>query len=98
MTTSTDHVFELKPAAKHEFAVMDPGLRRAIAMVGSGHGTAIVWNPGPGNVIPDFSPDDWRKFVCVEPVTHWPKAVKALGPGESHGLIVAIQYSAEGAE
>ena len=98
MTTSTDHVFELKPAAKHEFAVMDPGLRRAIAMVGSGHGTAIVWNPGPGNVIPDFSPDDWRKFVCVEPVTHWPKAVKALGPGESHDLIVAIQSSAEGAE
>ena len=98
MTTSTDHVFELPPAPKHEFAILDPGLRRAIAMASSGHGSAIVWNPGPECVLPDFEPDDWRKFVCVEPVSHWPKAIKPLEPGEIHELMAAIQASAEGVE
>ena len=98
MTTSTDHVFELPPAPKHEFAILDPGLRRAIAMASSGHGSAIVWNPGPECVLPDFEPDDWRKFVCVEPVSHWPKAIKPLEPGETHELMAAIQASAEGVE
>ncbi len=94
MTTDTDHVFELTPAPKHEFALLDDGLRRAIALVGSGHSSLVVWNPGSGNPLADFEPDDWRKFVCVEPVTHWPDAIKALEPGETHELIVAIQSSA----
>ncbi len=91
MTTSTDHVFSLPPAPKHEFALIDAGLNRAIALVASGHSSAIVWNPGPANVLPDFEADDWRKFVCVEPVTSWPQAQKALEPGEMHELIAAIQ-------
>ena len=95
MTTSTDHVFTLPAAPKHEFAILDPGLGRAIAMVSSGNGSAIVWNPGPENVLSDFTPDDWRRFVCVEPVTAWPKALRALGPGERHELLVAIQASAD---
>lgn len=98
MTTSTDHVFALPPATKHEFALLDAGLRRAIALVSSGHSSAIVWNPGPENVLSDFKPDDWRKFVCVEPVTNWPKAAKALEPGETHELLAAIQATAEGVE
>ena len=91
MTTSTDHVFSLPPAAKHEYALLDAGLKRAIAMASTGNVSAIVWNPGPANVLPDFAADDWRKFVCVEPVTSWPKAIKALEPGERHILAVAIQ-------
>lgn len=97
MTTSTDHVFTLPPALKHEFALVDPGLKRAVAMVSNGNDTAIVWNPGPENVLPDFEGDDWRHFVCVEPVTAWPKATKSLAPGESHALTVAIQALAEDA-
>ncbi len=96
MTTETDHVFELPAAPKHEFAVLDEGLRRAIALVGSGHGSLVVWNPGPGNALSDFALDDWRKFVCVEPVTHWPNAPKKLEPDETHELLVAVQSSAEG--
>ncbi len=96
LTTDVDHVFELPAAPKHEFAILDAGLRRAIALVGSGHASAIVWNPGPGVKLADLAPDDWRKFVCVEPVSHWPKALKALEPGETHELLAAIQASAEG--
>lgn len=95
MTTSTDHVFSLPAAPKHEFALLDDGLKRAIAMASSGHDSAIVWNPGPENVLADFQPDDWRHFVCVEPVTAWPKATRALDPGEKHELLVAIQAIAD---
>lgn len=91
MTTSTDHVFTLPGALKHEFALIDSGLGRAIAMVSSGNGSAIVWNPGPEGKLADFEPEDWRKFVCVEPVTAWPKAPGPLAPGEKHVLTVAIQ-------
>ena len=95
MTSSADHVFTLPPALKHEFAILDGGLKRAIAMVSSGNGSAIVWNPGPEGKLADFGPDDWRRFVCVEPVTAWPKATAALGAGEKHELTVAIQSSVE---
>jgi len=98
MTSPKDHVFSLPPAPKHEFAILDSGLRRAVAMVSSGNESAIVWNPGPGSGIHDFEEDDWRRFICVEPVTHWPKATRALGPGETHELLAAIQASAEGAD
>ena len=95
MTTATDHVFTLPPAVKHEFAVLDAGLKRAIAMVSSGNGSAIVWNPGPEGQLPDFAEDDWNKFVCVEPVTSWPQP-QTLAAGASHELLVAIQSSIDG--
>ena len=91
MTSAADHVFSLPDAPKHEFALVDSGLDRAIAMVSSGNSSAIVWNPGRENQLPDFEPDDWRKFVCVEPVTAWPKAHGTLPPGGEHALTVAIQ-------
>ena len=91
MTSAADHVFSLPDAPKHEFALVDSGLDRAIAMVSSGNSSAIVWNPGRENQLPDFEPDDWRKFVCVEPVTAWPKAQGTLPPGGEHALTVAIQ-------
>lgn len=94
MTTATDHVFSLAPAPKHEFALVDSRLRRAVAVVASGSGSAVVWNPGPGAKLPDFGPDDWRRFVCVEPVTSWPGTV-TLSPGEVHELTAAIQSVAE---
>jgi glucose-6-phosphate 1-epimerase len=95
MNSEADHVFTLKPAPKHEFALLDPGLRRAIAMVSTGSGNAVVWNPGPAAKLSDCSDTDWRKFVCVEPVTAWPKATAKLAPGESSVLAAAIQSTAE---
>lgn len=95
MTSSADHVYTLPGAVKHEFALIDNSLKRAIAMVSSGNQSAIVWNPGPESVLPDFEENDWKKFVCVEPVTDWPKATRALQPNEKHILQVAIQSVAE---
>ncbi len=95
MDSEADHVFTLKPGPKHEFALIDPGLGRAIAMVSAGSGNAVVWNPGPAAKLSDCEAEDWRKFVCVEPVTAWPKYGALLEPGESHSLVAAIQSNAE---
>lgn len=92
MDHATDHIFDLPPSPKHEFAVIDAGLRRAIALVSSGNMKTVVWNPGPDEVLPDFGPDDWKKFVCVEPVSNWPGG-GTLHPGETHELLAAIQSS-----
>lgn len=90
-----DHVFSLKAALKHEFAVVDPGLKRAIAMVSSGNSKAVVWNPGPDAPPADFGEGDWRRMICVEPVTDWPGTGEPLEPGGKRTLTVAIQSVAE---
>lgn len=90
-----DHIFTLPPAPKHEFAVVDSGLRRAIALVSSGNTKTVLWNVGEGGSLPDFAADDWRKYVCVEPVSGWPGAAP-LAPGETHELMAAIQATLKG--
>ena len=92
MDHETDHIFNMPDAPKHELAVLDAGLDRAIAVVSAGNTKTVVWNPGPEGKLPDMEPDDWKKFVCVEPVTNWP-AGQTLQPGETHELMAAIQAS-----
>lgn len=94
MDHETDHIFCLPDAPKHEFAILDAGLRRAIALVSSGNTKTVVWNPGPEGKMPDFEPDDWKKFVCVEPVSDWPGG-GTLEPGATHELLAAIQSTLE---
>jgi len=89
-----DHIFSLEPAPKHEVAVMDSGIGRAIAMVSSGNTKLVVWNVGKDTSLPDFEPGDWRRYVCVEPVSEWP-GPRPLKPGESHEMLVAIQSTLE---
>lgn len=89
--TEYDHVFTVK---KNEFAIIDPGLRRAIAIVSRGNTKLVCWNPGAAD-LPDrnlTSKDDWRKFVCVEPATLFKEdSTIKIAPGESHELVMAIQ-------
>ena len=91
MVQATDHVFALPPALKHEFALVDRALNRAVAVVMSGGRSLVVWNPGPDDPLPDQEAGDWKKFVCVEPVTDWPGGGEPLAPGESRSLTAAIQ-------
>lgn len=89
-----DHIFSLNAAPKHEFAILDSGLKRAIAMVSSGNTKCVVWNCGESAKLSDFEPEDWRKYVCVEPVSEWPSS-QTLAPGASHELMVAVQVHLE---
>ena len=84
----------MPPAPKHEFAILDEGLKRAIALVSSGNGKTVVWNPDTAYVVDDHTPDDWKRFVCVEPVSDWPGG-GTLQPGERHELLAAIQATLE---
>lgn len=92
-----DHIFSLPDAPRHAVAILDPSLRRAIAMASSGNTKCVVWNCGEGGRLSDGAADDWRKFVCVEPVSQWPGA-ESLAPGASHELVLAIQAHLEGLE
>ena len=90
MDHATDHVFKLPEEPKHETAVIDPGLRRALALVSTGNTRTVVWNPGPDRPLPDLGPEDWRKFVCVEPVSDWPGG-RELAAGATYELAAALQ-------
>ena len=85
----------MKPAVKHEFAIIDPGLGRAIAIVSSGNTKTVVWNPDTAYVVDDHTADDWKKFLCVEPVSDWPGG-GTLAPGASHELLAAVQATMKG--
>ena len=85
-----DHIFAMPTAPKHEYALVDEAAGRATAVVSSGNDAAVVWNPGPGGKLPDLAAEDWRKFVCVEPVSDWPGG-RTLAPGERHVLAASIQ-------
>lgn len=92
----SDHVVTLREdEARHEVALLDPVLRRAIAVASTGNKKLVIWNPGPGNTLADQQPDDWRKFLCVEPATLWRDAGFTLAPGEEHTLEAAIQSTLE---
>ena len=88
--TEYDHVFTVK---KSEVAILDPGLRRAIAIASRGNAKIVCWNPGEADT-PDrnLGAGDWRKFICVEPATLFKEdAAIRLEPGESHELLMAVQ-------
>ena len=91
LSFAPDHVFALPSAPRHEFAVLDEKIGRAVAVAARGNDMAVVWNSGE-NAVCDHGPEDWRRFVCVEPVSDWPGG-RTLAPGESYELEMAVQAS-----
>jgi glucose-6-phosphate 1-epimerase len=85
-----DHVFDMAAAARHEVALVDGALKRAVAVVSSGNRNTVVWNPGAGGEPRDMAAGDAGRFVCVEPVGDWPGG-RTLEPGASDEFTVAIQ-------
>ena len=93
-TKGYDHIFAMAPKPKHEYAILDAGLKRAIALVSSGNTKTVVWNPDTAYVVDDHGPEDWRHFVCIEPVSDWPGG-QTLAPGASYELMAAVQGTLE---
>ena len=94
MTKGYDHIFQMKSAPKHEYALLDQRLKRAIAEVAAGNDCTIVWNPDTAYVVEDHTAEDWKKFVCVEPVSDWPGG-RTLKSGETYELHAAVQAHLE---
>lgn len=90
MDEDKDHVFDMPEAPKHELALIDAALKRAIAIVSSGNRHTVVWNPGEGGEPADMAKGDAKRFLCVEPVGDWPGG-RTLEPGRSDELVAAIQ-------
>ena len=86
-----DHIFRMADAPRHEYAILDDKIGRAVAIASRGNDCAVVWNEGEDCVC-DHGPDDWRKFICVEPVSDWPGG-RTLAPGAAYELEMAIQAS-----
>jgi glucose-6-phosphate 1-epimerase len=43
---------------------------RSVTVESEGFANFVVWNPGPaGDAKFDFAPGEWRRFVCIEPMT-----------------------------
>ena len=91
LTFAPDHIFSSGDAVRHEYAIVDEGIGRAIAIASRGNLNTVVWNSGEESVV-DHGPGDWRRFVCVEPVSDWPGG-RSLAPGESYALEMAVQAS-----
>ena len=90
-----DHVFTLEAAPKHEFALIDPLLKRAIAIASSATGVCTVWNPHTAYKMVDHDEDDYKSFVCVEPCSSWRRPLIRLEPGEDFVFVAAFQSVAE---
>ena len=54
---------------------------RRLCLSMTGFDEWMVWNPGAAAMITDLPPDDWRRFVCIEPVRV--SRPVSLAPGES---------------
>lgn len=94
VTEAFDHVFTAK---RNEYAILDPDLKRAIAIASLHNKKLIVWNPGPVKEgdFENLGPDEYRSFVCVEPATLFRPDAIEIPPGQTHELIAAIQASME---
>ena len=75
----------------------DPIARREFIFTQSGSDGYYVWRPKPEshlarNVSP-ISPDDWRRFICVENGTMKKECAYTLKPGESRTLTRTISVT-----
>lgn len=73
------------------YRIADPVLAREIAIASAGNAQIVVWNgrrgdPPKANV----TSDEWKDFVCIEPVVLGSSEAVALSPGESRSLSLSV--------
>lgn len=66
---SVDRIFQLAGRNRMAFSLHDDPLGRKVVVECEGASHLNVWNPGAEKNCPGVVPgDEWRRFVCVEPV------------------------------
>ncbi len=68
------------------YLVLDRGTGRKLSLRMFGNTRLIVWNVGPGVAFDGFAPDDWKKYICVEPAIIPRADGFYLEPGECRSL------------
>jgi D-hexose-6-phosphate mutarotase len=69
LAENIDRIFALPGTASRTFVINDAVCSRMIMVACEGATHLNVWNPGAAKNCPGTVPgDEWRRFVCVEPI------------------------------
>jgi D-hexose-6-phosphate mutarotase len=69
LAENIDRIFALPGTASRTFVLNDAVRSRRITVACEGATHLNVWNPGAAKNCPGMVPgDEWRRFVCVEPI------------------------------
>ena len=71
----------------HDVEIVDPVLKRSIAISKTNSLNSVVWNPWieKAHSLSDFGDDEWPQMVCVEPSNVAASAVE-VAPGQQHTM------------
>ena len=69
VTNTIDRIFEIPNSRPGVFTLYDDAKGRALTVSCVGASHMNIWNPGVEKACPGVVPaDQWRRFVCVEPI------------------------------
>ena len=61
----------------------------------TGNNTVVYWNAGNygkgGKYKDNLAPDEWNKFICIEPANETGRGAVVVKPGETHELKLSIE-------
>ena len=67
------------------------GCRNDICLAARGHRKLILWSIPDSLCADQFSGDDWKHFVCLEPATIGREAAVTVLPGKCHELLMSVK-------
>jgi glucose-6-phosphate 1-epimerase len=62
--------------------VLNDAVLGSVHVAAEGFSNRVVWNPGPGHLLPDVAAGDEARFVCIEPTAVVPVVLPAGGVWE----------------
>ena len=83
-----EHVKGVFAANKAE--IVDPGFSRRIIVSSPKTKRLMVWNCGK-EPRPEYAPEEWRHFVCLEPANNVASDAITIHPGETATLAFSIK-------
>ena len=90
-----DGIYDSVILGTPEVRIVTP--ERTLTITSDGADSTVVWNPGESKAdsMEDIGPNEWRKFVCVEPaMLGADQEGVMLSPGEINALEMVVRASA----
>ncbi len=81
-----------------EYVLFDEGANRAICVAARGHRKLILWSIPESSCTGQFSGDDWKHFVCLEPAAIGRESAVTILPGKRHELQMSVKAAALGGD
>lgn len=74
------------PYGEGTYDVYDKGTGRRLSLKMIGSNKLIIWNVGPDDEMVGMAPDDWKRYICVEPAVIPRAKGFYLHPGEERSI------------